>query len=137
MRVRVLVALIALGWPSMADATARWMSVEAMQRAFIGQRLAGVYASGQPWIESYDHQGGIDYWDKRGKAKGYWSFRGPAFCTFYTAGLAGGCWRAVKTSANCYEFFVEGAVPREGRPRWGARGWRTDSPATCDVGAGV
>ena len=66
------------------------------------------------------------------------------FCTFYDPSpaippLTGGCWTAIKVSANCYEFYLAGLAPEapfEDDPeganrRWNARGWRQDEPSTC------
>ncbi len=72
---------------------------------------------------------------------GHWYFRGHVFCTFYDPGygLNGGCWTAIKASANCYEFYLAGL--NDGRPRtsrtgtarrWAARAWREGEPSTCE-----
>ena len=51
----------------------------------------------------------------RGGRRASWYFRGHVFCTFYDPPLPpplnGGCWTAIKTSANCYEFYLAGLNP--------------------------
>jgi hypothetical protein len=120
----------------------RWMSEEAMRSAFIGSTLDGHYVDGLRWSEAYADNGRLDYQESLRKGAGYWYFRGQVFCTFYDPGqgLSGGCWTAVKVSANCYEFYVSGLVaPREGEDAapgplgtWTARAWRRSEPSTCD-----
>ena len=79
---------------------------------------------------------------ERAQGLGHWYFRGHVFCTFYDPGygLNGGCWTAIKASANCYEFYVAGL--NDGRPEdeaapgplggWAARAWRKGEPSTCE-----
>ena len=55
----------------------------------------------------------------RASGLGHWYFRGNVFCTFYDPGygLNGGCWTAIKASANCYEFYIAGLNRRPARGR--------------------
>jgi hypothetical protein len=127
-----------------APALDAWMTEEAMRSAFIGKTLDGHYGSGLAWTETYFADGRLDYRESRRRAVGKWHFRGHVFCTFYDPPAAlpplnGGCWTAIKTSANCYEFYLAGLTPEppfaDDTPgmaqRWNARGWRNDEPSTC------
>jgi len=119
-----------------------WMTEEAMRAAFIGKTLDGRYGNGLTWRETYFAGGRLEYRESERQATGQWHFRGHVFCTFYdpsASALNGGCWTAVKTSANCYEFYLAGLTPEppfeDATPgmadRWNARGWRTEEPSTC------
>lgn len=123
---------------------AGWMSEAAMRRAFIGKTLDGRYANGLSWTETYFGNGRLDYSEPQRAAAGAWFFRGRVFCTFYDASeqqsLVGGCWKALSSGANCYEFYLanpdgDAGEDREGEPpaSWSARGWRRGEPATCVV----
>ena len=127
-----------------APASERWMTEEAMRSAFIGKTLDGHYGNSITWTESYLANGRLDYREAERQAVGTWYFRGHVFCTFYAPPLlhpplTGGCWTAIKTSANCYEFYLAGLTPEspfaDDTPgmaqRWNARGWRKDEPSTC------
>ena len=122
-----------------------WMTEAAMRSAFIGKTLDGHYGNGVTWTESYVENGRLDYRESRRRAVGNWHFRGHVFCTFYDPPLqhpplSGGCWTAIKASANCYEFYLAGLAPEppfiDDLPgmalRWNARGWRNDEPSTCN-----
>ncbi len=133
-----------LSWVgSPASAEGPWMTEGAMRAAFIGKTLDGYYADGADWTESYGQDGRLDYRDRRRQSLGYWYFRDHVFCTFYDPGQDnnGGCFTAVQTSANCYEFYLAGFSDRErGRPlppgpegRWVARASRRGEPSTCEA----
>jgi hypothetical protein len=120
------------------------MTEEAMRTAFIGKTLDGHYGDGTTWTEAYLDSGRLDYREGNKRAAGDWSFRGHVFCTFYDPPLlrpplAGGCWTAIKSGANCYEFYLaslgrDEPVDEEGGGpirRWNARGWRQGEPSTC------
>jgi hypothetical protein len=107
-----------------AAALDAWMTEDAMRASFIGKTLDGR--------------------ESARRAVGTWHFRGHVFCTFYDPSpaqspLNGGCWTAIKTGANCYEFYLAGITPEppfaDDAPgmaqRWNARGWRKDEPSTC------
>ena len=121
-----------------------WMTEEAMRAAFIGKTLDGHYGNSVTWTETYFEDGRLDYRESQRRAAGNWHFRGHVFCTFYNGlsalpPLNGGCWTAIKASANCYEFYLAGLSPEppyeDGAPgmaqRWNARGWRQEEPSTC------
>ena len=87
-----------------------------MRAAFIGKTLDGHYGNGVTWTETYLADGRLDYRESARQAVGNWHFRGHVFCTFYDPPLLqpaadGGCWTAIKTSANCYEFYLAGLAP--------------------------
>ena len=94
-----------------SQAVGGWMTERAMRADFIGQELAGYYADGRTWTETYHADGGISYREVDRQAMGQWSFRGSVFCTFYGPGFAGACWFSRKTSTNCYEFFLATREP--------------------------
>ena len=110
-----------------------------MRAAFIGKTLDGHYVDGLRWTETYSADGRLDYRETARAGVGTWHFRGHVFCTFYEPGqsLNGGCWTAVKTSANCYEFYAAGSDGGdEAGPgplgSWAARAWRQGEPSTCE-----
>ena len=87
-----------------------------MRAAFIGKTLDGHYGNGVAWTETYLADGRLDYRESARRAVGTWHFRGHVFCTFYDPApaqppLNGGCWTAIKASANCYEFYLAGLAP--------------------------
>jgi hypothetical protein len=138
------VSSVLLAGVSAAPALDAWMTEEAMRAAFIGKTLDGHYGNGVTWTETYFDTGRLDYRESRRRAVGNWYFRGHVFCTFYDPPLVqpplnGGCWTTIKTSANCYEFYLAGLSPEppfaDDTPgmaqRWNARGWRKDEPSTC------
>ena len=110
--------------------------------AFVGSTLDGHYVDGLRWSETYTADGRLDYREAVRSGIGYWYFRDHVFCTFYDPGqgLSGGCWTAIKVSANCYEFYVaELAGPSsadEAAPgplrSWAARAWLRSVPSTCE-----
>jgi hypothetical protein len=122
-----------------------WMSEAAMRAAFIGKTLDGHYVDGVEWTETYDPSGRLDYKESTKRAgAGSWFFRGRVFCTFYDPGhgLNGGCFNAVRASANCFEFYVadwrrRGTDETDAGPgpvgTWVARAWRRDEPSTCEA----
>jgi hypothetical protein len=121
---------------------ARWMAEEAMRSAFVGGTLDGHYVDGLQWSETYMADGRLDYREAARRGAGYWYFRDRVFCTFYDPGqgLSGGCWTALKVSANCYEFYVAdlagpstGGEAAPGPLRsWAARAWRQGETSTCE-----
>lgn len=114
-----------------------------MRGAFVGRTLDGYYVDGQGWTETYDKNGRLDYRDGGRSSLGYWFFRDHVFCTYYDPGqdINGGCFTAIQTSANCYEFYLAGLNEGEGEDevepgplgRWVARAARRDEPSTCQA----
>jgi len=137
-------ALTGLAGPArpMVEGGVHWMAEEAMRQAFVGSTLDGHYVDGMRWSETYTADGRLDYREVVRGGIGYWYFRDHVFCTFYDPGqgLSGGCWTALKISANCYEFYVaELAGPStadEAAPgplrSWAARAWLRGVPSTCE-----
>jgi hypothetical protein len=127
-----------------ATASARpdraWMTEDAMRGAFIGKTLDGHYVDGKGWTETYNSDGRLDYRESARASLGYWFFRSHVFCTFYDPGhnINGGCFTALQTSANCYEFYLAGLTEREAEEapdpltRWVARASRRGEPSTCE-----
>ena len=108
-------ALVATA-PSAPALEPPWMTEEAMRAAFIGKTLDGHYGNSVAWTEAYFEDGRLDYRESQRRAAGNWYFRGHVFCTFYNGPSAqpplnGGCWTAIKASANCYEFYLAGLSP--------------------------
>ena len=146
-----LAALVALGTTCLTAAMAPaalanrvWMTEDSMRAAFIGKTLDGQYVSGEGWTETYTSDGRLDYRENVRKGLGYWYFRSRVFCTFYDPGqgLNGGCFTAVQTSTNCYEFYLAGLTEREADKEvappgplgsWVARAWRKSEPSTCEA----
>jgi hypothetical protein len=126
-----------------AGAERGWMTEAAMRAAFVGKTLDGYYADGEDWSESYAADGRLDYNDRRRRGRGNWYFRDQVFCTFYDPGqyIAGGCFTAVQSGANCYEFYLASYSEREAdHPpppgpvgRWVARASRRGEPSTCEA----
>lgn len=127
---------------STAPTSTPWMSEADMRAAFIGKTLDGHYGNGLAWTETYFDDGRLDYREPERRAVGKWHFRGRVFCTFYDPAqprppLSGGCWTAIKSGANCYEFYLAGLTRDEEfedeatSRRWNARGWRQGEPSTC------
>jgi hypothetical protein len=140
--VALLAATLAALAPS-ALANKGWMTEAAMRDAFIGKTLDGYYMDGQTWTETYNADGRLDYRDDTRNSLGQWYFRAHVFCTFYDPGqgVTGGCFTAVQTSANCYEFYLaalsEREADKEAAPgpvgRWVARAARRGEPSTCQA----
>jgi hypothetical protein len=138
------VALIGLAGSAVpvVEGGTRWMAEDAMRSAFVGSTLDGHYVDGLRWSETYTADGRLDYREAIRGGIGYWYFRDHVFCTFYDPGqgLSGGCWKVVKASANCYEFYLADlAGPSSGDEAapgplgsWAARAWRRGETSTCE-----
>lgn len=142
-RIALTSGILLAGAPA-GSALEAWMTEAAMRSAFIGKTLDGHYANGVAWTETYLDNGRLDYREGARRAAGNWHFSGDVFCTFYDPPpaqppLNGGCWTAIRVSANCYEFYLAGLTPEppsaddlpDMPQRWTARGWRKDEPSTC------
>lgn len=139
-----LTLLLAAGLAARAWAVPPYLDEAGIRKAIVGHTLDGHYGNGVTWTEVYGKDGRLDYREVGRQAAGNWHFRpGDVFCTFYDPspfpGLNGGCWLVLKTSANCFEFYVAdetapAAPAEEGAPepgRWNAQGWRRGEPSTC------
>ena len=121
-----------------AQTPTAWLGEADIKQSFSGVEIDGVYVDGMKFTESYDATGAIVYRDTRKALIGRWSVVNGAFCTLYEGAITGGCFKVVKVSANCFEFYFladseeESATPDPGRPKWIARGWNKKHAATCD-----
>jgi len=102
---------------------------------FDSKTVAGAYADGLAFRETYMSGGGIGYWDPRGTATGQWSVVNNLFCTFYDS-MAGACFRIERVSANCFDYFAaadteEQALAPDATPRYTARGSIKGQASTC------
>lgn len=100
-----------------------------IRRLFAGVTLAGVYADGVAFRETYGEDGSIDYADDRGSDIGRWSVIGSAFCTFYDS-LVGGCFAVEQESANCFTFYSIDLLLRQANTAT-AQGWDEARQTTC------
>jgi hypothetical protein len=111
------------------------MDGAAIISVFEGQTVSGSYVEGKPFRETYAVTGAIDYWDSDVATTGQWSVVQNLLCTFYD-GIAGGCFRIIKISANCFDYYTASAeVPNSSTPieplYYTARGHTAHSPSTC------
>jgi hypothetical protein len=135
--------LLLLPGLSAAAADPSWMTESAMRSAFIGKTLDGHYGNGLEWSETYNDNGRLEYSEKWRGGGGNWYFRDRVFCTFYDPGkgLSGGCFTALQSGANCFEFYLaefsereaDKTVPPGPVGRWVARAWRRGEPSTCEA----
>lgn len=103
--------------------------------AFEGRTVAGAYHDGLAVRETYAVGGAISYWDPRGPDTGQWSVMNNLFCTFYTS-MAGGCFRIVQVSANCFDFYAladtaNDALNPKDKPAYTARAAVQGTASTC------
>lgn len=119
------------------------MSEDALRAEVIGKTRDGYFRSnGKAWTSTHRPNGRSEFTYGGTTWSGHWTVRGRVFCSFAEdetpAELArGGCWSAVKLSANCYEYYFvdpgRGAGAADGwtDARWYARGWRREEASTC------
>lgn len=103
--------------------------------AFEGKTVAGAYVDGLAVKETYAVGGSITYWDPRGEDTGTWSVMNNLFCTFYSS-MAGGCFRIVQVSGNCFDFYAMTTTPEEAlapkdKPAYTARASVQGAASTC------
>jgi hypothetical protein len=116
-----------------------WMTDAEITNFFKGQSIAGEYADGTTFTETYKLDGVADYNDTRwGNVLGQWSVVNNHFCTLYEHEMQGACFKGIARGSNCFEFYASTATPAEtanpqGQPAWTARAWRTDKLNTCTV----
>lgn len=147
-RRRALAAVLAALTVAAADAPGaaadddfryRALSRDEIVSELIGRNVAGTYASGDGFTETFGPDGASHYRDDGREAEGIMSFRDDAFCFSYPfAEMSGGCFIVWQRSANCYDFYaVRGDTPYAGLIErslgigWDARVWRTDAAGTC------
>ncbi|HEY1243380.1 MAG TPA: hypothetical protein VGF29_00980 [Hyphomicrobiaceae bacterium] len=125
------------------------MSEDALRAEVVGKTRDGYFrGSGKTWTATHLPNGRSEFAYDGRTWSGHWTVRRRVFCSFgeerVPAGLApGGCWSAVKLSANCYEYYLvypgKDAGAGEGwtDTQWYARGWRREEPSTCSVSPSV
>lgn len=131
---------VGIGHARAADATAglAWMTGAAIQGTFGGQPLAGTYPTGKTWTESIRADGSTDYREGEKHWQGKWWVTDREFCFAYPPGTAGGCFRVVRVSPNCFELYdYTGALGKADAPpslrgAWNGRMWVTSQPTTCE-----
>lgn len=105
----------------------------SIRELVIGHDFVGRYNTGKPWAEDYHASGSLRYREANIDVDGYWTLADGVFCTLYSRQLGGGCWRVLRVSANCFEFY--GASRGPGRSNtdtaWTAQGWKTKEAPTC------
>lgn len=104
------------------------MDSDALDKAFSGITLDGVYANGTHFTEIYREDHTIRYLDPGGADSGEWSIRDGLFCTFYE-GQQGACFAVHRLGDNCFTFFEADTAGRA--TNWSARGWNRSEPTTC------
>ena len=134
-RVALIGLLTVFALPAIAAAES-WMDEAALQKAFAGKTIQGLYASGTSFVETYNEGGSIIYTERDVAYQGHWSLQAGTFCTIYNADPKGGCYSVRQVSDNCYEFYFvarteqEAAVDGPGPPKWTARAAVSDRDAT-------
>jgi hypothetical protein len=129
--------------PAMGATPALWLSNGDITAALAGKTLEGRYASGRAFVERYGADGRVEYLEKGQTIGGHWSVTAGTLCTIYDTDPTGGCFRVVKASENCFEFYfvtrTEEAAPGPvtARPAWTARGAVSGQPSACREGASV
>jgi hypothetical protein len=131
----MLGVLLALATPQPAHAAD--LNGDAIRAGVVGATLDGFYPGGAMFSETYHRDGRIDYRDDKDRLTGRWTISGKTFCTLYDGGNGGACWRLKSSGDNCFEFYLT-AMPKSATQKslvstqWGAKGWRTDKPSTCE-----
>jgi len=128
---------VAILLASMLVLSPGWLSDDEIEQAFAGRTIEGAYATGLPFIETYEADGRVDYREPNRRLTGRWSTVAGSFCTIYDDGISGGCFRVRQFGANCYEFYVSALTEEEAAEApepigWTARGWRVGEPNTCE-----
>ena len=127
--------------PALPGVAQLWLSETEIQSSLAGRTIDGRYPNGDSFTETYLNGGRIRYQDEQHSTGGRWSITEGTFCTIYDNDLTGGCFRVLKTSANCFEFYFvarneyEAARPRD--PDWAAQGWFDGESSTCVGGDNV
>ncbi len=135
-----VVALASSAAHAVGDLAEGRLAEPALSSVFSGATFEGAYQSGIGWREVYGADGRVAYSDDRGPARGDWFVRDDLLCTFYDAGLQGGCFVVIVRSENCFDFYAVDLAtnaPDAGWPAirqgegWTARGGRADVLRTC------
>jgi hypothetical protein len=120
-----------------ASAAHAWMTGPEIIQHFTGATIDGRYASGKAFTERYERDGRVSYVEPMLKLGGHWSVTAGTLCTIYDGDAFGGCYRVTRVAPNCFEFYyvspTEEAAPgpRDGTPRWTARGALQGQGSAC------
>lgn len=136
--VWTMLAVVAL-FPPGALAS-RWMTDAEIDAAFRGRTIVGTYYNGEKFSESYALDGSLSYREGADYRTGHWSVVNATFCTIYDVNPTGGCFRVIRKSLNCFEFYFVARTREQARQleehseraSWTARAWHNDQPSTCD-----
>jgi hypothetical protein len=112
-----------------ASAEPRWLNAKDLTFVLVGREVAGAYANGVTFHETYRRNGKTEYKDQKNKLEGTWSIKDNAFCTDY-APNGGGCFKVTRLSENCFEFWVQTAQGTV-EANWIARTSQIKYPSTC------
>lgn len=136
----LLISSVAGDW-AQAQSGVPWMTEADLRSTFGGQTIDGRYPSGREFTETYASGGHVDYRDTGRATGGRWSITDGSFCTIYDDDPTGGCFRVLKSGANCFEFYFVARTEEEARtprsPDWTARAWLTGENSTCTEGSNV
>lgn len=122
-----------------SEEPAAFMSAVEVAKELTAKELAGVYPSGFHWREQVRADGSTHYREDGVERHGRWKMNGEAFCFTYDGSMAGGCFRVLRKSVNCYDLFAEKrektVVPDIGPPEltWNGIMWRAERPSSCDM----
>ncbi len=130
--MRVAFGIVALFWLTDAALASgpRWLNDRDLTFVFAGRDVAGTYANGVSFTETYRKVGKAEYRDSQNALEGSWSIRGAALCTHYGE-KGGGCFRVIRQSANCFEFWLVKDDGEIAEKSWIARSWQAKFPSTC------
>ncbi len=128
----VLLAVTELAGYAVA-AEPRWLSERDLAYVFVGREVAGTYANGTSFSETYRKIGKAEYRDPQHSLAGTWSIQGEVFCTRYghSDNKGGGCFRVSQPSDNCFEFWLLNEAGALADANWIARSWHSKNPSTC------
>jgi hypothetical protein len=108
----------------------RWLNDKELKFVFVGREVAGYYANGAEFSETYRRIGRIEYHDTTTKLEGTWTIRNGAFCNTYNSGGGSGCFKVAKVSENCFEYWLIGENQKVDAS-WIARSWQAKHSSTC------
>jgi hypothetical protein len=130
--MRVALGLVVLcSFASAAcPAEPRWLGDNDLTFVFVGREVAGAYANGVTFTETYRKIGKAEYRDTQSSLEGSWSIKGAAMCTHYRD-KSGGCFRVSRQSANCFELWLMSENGELAGESWIARSWQVKYPSTC------
>ncbi len=124
--------LVALYWLTgvASAADTRWLGDKDLFFVFVGREVAGDYANGVSFTETYRKIGKAEYRDTKNTLEGTWTITQSTLCTHYAEG-GGGCFRVSQQSLNCFEYWLLTDDGEFANKNWIARGWQAKYPPTC------